>query len=298
VVGAMRFVSAESKRRFDDEDVRLAQAAADRVAEALDNAWLTEQQRHIAATLQGALLPPRLPEIEGLSVAVRYWAAGGASQVGGDFYDVFGIGDGRWAIVIGDVCGTGPNAAAVIAIARHTIRAAAKHGADHRAVLDWLNDALHAGNRDLFCTAVFSTLERIDGRAWRYTAVAGGHPLPVVVRADGTATTVGAPGTLLGVMPAIEATSTEVNLGPGDTLVLYTDGLTDVAPPHDLEPAALLQLMSQAAATDGSADDVAARLGALVESVLPIPERNDDLALVVVRAKPDEHEAAEGDENR
>jgi PAS domain S-box-containing protein len=113
IIGAIQFVSAESQRRFDDDDVALARTVAGRIAEALENTWLTDQQRAIAGTLQAALLPPQLPEIDGASVAVRYWAAGTATEVGGDFYDVFSIGDRRWGIVIGDVCGTGPNAAAV-----------------------------------------------------------------------------------------------------------------------------------------------------------------------------------------
>ena len=281
-VGAIQFVSAESGRQFDDEDVELGRTIAGRIAEALENTWLTDQQRTIAGTLQAALLPPRLPEIDGASVAVRYWAAGTATVVGGDFYDIFGIDDRRWAIVIGDVCGTGPNAAAVTAIARHTIRAAARHGADHQEVLDWVNEALHAGNRDLFCTATYSTLERVDDETWRFTFVAGGHPLPIIVSADGSATAVGRPGTLLGVFPKIKSTTSTALLGPGDTLILHTDGVTDVRPPYDLDPDHVLDLATQAAAGSTTADEVATRLGLAIHSVLPIPDRNDDVALVVV----------------
>ena len=125
VLGAMQFVSAESKRNYDESDLALAKAAAGRIADALDNMWLTDQQRHIAATLQASLLPPALPDIPGADIAVRYWPAGAAVEVGGDFYDVFPLNDTRWAVVIGDVCGTGPDGAAVTGIARHTIRAAA-----------------------------------------------------------------------------------------------------------------------------------------------------------------------------
>ena len=142
IIGAIQFISAESGRQFDDDDVALGRTVAGRIAEALENTWLTDQQRAIAGTLQAALLPPRLPDIDGASVAVRYWAAGTVTDVGGDFYDIFELGDRRWAIVIGDVCGTGPNAAAVTAIVRHTIRAAATHGAGYHEVLSWVNDAL------------------------------------------------------------------------------------------------------------------------------------------------------------
>ncbi|MDQ1426489.1 MAG: hypothetical protein QOD72_3987, partial [Acidimicrobiaceae bacterium] len=236
VVGAMQFVSAESGRRYDHEDVALAQAAAARVAEALHNAWLTEQQRTIADTLQAALLPPRLPVIDGVSVAVRYWPAGTVNDVGGDFYDVFRVDDGQWAVVIGDVCGTGADAAAVTAIARHTIRAAATHRASHHEVLDWTNDALHAGGRERFCTAIYSTLTPTAEASWLFTSIAAGHPLPVLVRADGTTITIGHPGTLLGVLPTVSATTGLVRLDIGDTLVLYTDGVTDARPPHHLHP--------------------------------------------------------------
>jgi PAS domain S-box-containing protein len=285
IIGAMQFVSAESERRYEPDDVMLANAAAGRVAEALYGTWLTEQQRNIATTLQAALLPPRLPVIPGVTVWARHWAAGAASDVGGDFYDVFQIDDRRWAVVIGDICGKGPDAAAVTVIARHTTRAAAKHGADHVEVLEWVNDALHAGNRDRFCTEIYTSLER-DDEGWVLTCVSGGHPLPVLVRADGTTTTVGQPGTLLGVLHKIDATPVSVHLQPGDTVVFYTDGVTDVAPPHDLDDDALLQLVTSAVLGSGTVADVVDRLGAAVEAVLPIPQRNDDVALVAVRVEP------------
>jgi hypothetical protein len=193
------------------------------VAEALTTTWLMEQHREIASTLQAALLPPRLPEIDGIGLAVRYWPAGAVTIVGGDFYDVFPLGGERWAIVIGDVCGSGPNAAAVTAIARHTMRAAAMHGAAGADALDWTNLALHAGNRDLFCTAVFSTVERTLG-GWRFTSTAAGHPLPLLARADGEVSTVGELGSLLGVLPELELGTASVELRPGDTLIFYTDG--------------------------------------------------------------------------
>ena len=282
IIGAIRFVSAESGRQFDDDDVALGRTVAGRIAEALENTWLTDQQRTIAGTLQAALLPPRLPDIDGASVAVRYWAAGAVTDVGGDFYDIFALGDRRWAIVIGDVCGTGPNAAAVTAIARHTTRAAATHGADHHEVLCWVNDALHSGNRDLFCTAIYSTLEHVDDETWRFTSVAGGHPLPIVVSADGSTHAVGRPGTLLGVFREISTTTGEAILHPGDTLILHTDGVTDVRPPYELDPETVTGLAAEAADGARTADDVATRLGLAIHRVLPIPERHDDVALVVV----------------
>ncbi|HTN81267.1 MAG TPA: SpoIIE family protein phosphatase, partial [Acidimicrobiales bacterium] len=281
-IGAMQFVSAESGRVYDNEDVVLAQTAASRIAEALDNVWLTGQLREIASKLQASLLPPRLPQVPGISIAARYWAAGAMSEVGGDFYDAFAIDDHRWAVVIGDVCGTGPDGAAVTAIARHTIRAAATHGHPPEVVLSWLNDALHAGNRDLFCTVAYVTLEPLDGGRWRFTSTSAGHPFPVQVRRSGDATSVGIPGMLLGAIDSVTVHPVDGVLDVGDTLVLYTDGVTDVSPPYGIEPDELEKMAADAAAGEQSAESIAARFGDAIEEVLPISEREDDVALVVV----------------
>ncbi|MCU1396539.1 MAG: regulatory protein [Ilumatobacteraceae bacterium] len=288
VIGAMQFISAESERVYDESDVALAEAAAGRVAEAVDNAWLIEQQRTIAVTLQAALLPDTLPTIPGASVAVRYWAAGEVAEVGGDFYDVFAIGERTWAIVIGDVCGTGPTAAAVTATARHTIRAAATHGASPNEVMYWVNDAIRAGGSGLFCTLLYATLEHRDDGSWLLTTVAGGHPLPILVERPGggspTATTmIGEHGTLIGILRRIAVHSITTVLSPGDTVVVHTDGVNDVRAPGALDDDALRAMVEHAADIDGPADAVAERLGTAIAEILPIPERDDDVALVVLR---------------
>jgi serine phosphatase RsbU (regulator of sigma subunit) len=283
VLGAVQFVSAESKRRYDDDDLALAEAAAGRIAEVLEASWMLGQHRTIAATLQSALLPPALPAIDGVGIEARYWAAGPASDVGGDFYDAFRVDDDTWALVIGDVCGTGAAAAAVTAIARHTIRAAATHGHGHREVIDWLDAALRAGGRDRFCTVVYATLERSGASTWHLRLVSGGHPLPVLCRADGSAEVVGTPGTLVGILSSVTVTPTDVELGPGDTLVLYTDGVTDVPPPHQLDEDDLLALVSSAASDAASAHQIADRLGSSIETHLSIRDRPDDVAVLVVR---------------
>jgi PAS domain S-box-containing protein len=290
VVGAMQFVSAESGRTYDDSDLALAEASSGRIADALETMWLTDQQRHIATTLQEALLPPALPRVPGLDVSARYWPAG-ASDVGGDFYDVFRIDDTtatrrsldrRVAVVIGDVCGTGPDAAAVTGIARHTIRAAAKHGQDEAGVLAWVDEALKYSDRGLFCSTCFATLtpEPATGR-WRLRSTSGGHPLPVVVR-DGHAERVGSPGTILGILDEIHSTTAEVTLQPSDTVVFYTDGLTDVRPPYGLtadQVGEMIAVASRAESAEGVAESIREQLG----EVLPMSQRNDDIAMVVLR---------------
>ena len=285
VIGAMQFVSAESEREYGEEDVALAQAAAGRIAAALENLWLTDQHRNISATLQRSLLPPEVPEIPGVEVAVRYWPAGGVSEVGGDFYDVFPLDPSAWAVVIGDVCGTGPDAAAVTGIARHTLRAASRHGHDHSTVLEWINEAVGRSGRHLFCTACYATLRHSGDGRFRFACGAAGHPLPIVVRANGRATTLGRPGTLLGVFDAIDVDTAETELEPGDVVILYTDGITDLPEPHGMSDDQTLAFMREAArgaSAEEIADDVRLRLA----SRLPIEQRADDIALVVLRCSP------------
>jgi serine phosphatase RsbU (regulator of sigma subunit) len=281
VVGAMQFVSAESGRQYDDDDVVLARVASARIADALENAWLTDEHRQISVSLQKSFLPPAVAPIPELDVAVRYWPAGAANEVGGDFYDVFELADNRWALVIGDVCGSGANAAAVTGIVRHTIRAAARHGQDHAAVLNWINEAVLYSGRDLFCTACYATIERVPS-GHRLVSISGGHPLPIIVRASGEATVLGEPGTLLGVFDEIAATVAETTLEAGDVVVFYTDGVTDMPPPHGLAVDELIPIVSDAARTAG-ADETADSIDRALGSRLPESSRRDDIALIVVR---------------
>ena len=281
VRGAMQFVSAESGRTYDQDDVALAEVAAGRIADALDNMWLTEQHQHIAATLQQALLPPRLPRIAGIDVAVRYWPAGIAVQAGGDFYDVFRTSPTAWSVLIGDVCGTGPDAAALTGIARHTVRAAARHDQDHLGVVEWLNEAMWLSDRDRFCTAVYATVEARLG-VWHFAACTAGHPRPVLARSDGCAAVVGPPGSLLGVFEDIEVQVSEVPLAVGDVVVLYTDGITDLPPPHGQTEADVVDLVAQVATT-GTAEEIAEAIHRSVTDRLPLAQRADDVALVVLR---------------
>ena len=281
VIGALQLVVDASGRTYGPSDLALARAAAGRVAAALEDLWFSEQHRQISRALQEALLPPDLPTIPGVEVTARYWPAGAASEVGGDFYDVFRLSERRWALVIGDVCGTGPDAAAVTAIVRHTLRAAARHGQAHHDVLDWVNEAVRHSGRDRFCTAAYLTIDAGDD-GLHLRSVAGGHPLPIVVRADGTTENLGRPGTLLGVYPAITTHEAATVLGPGDVLVLHTDGVTDLPEPHGIDDDELLVLVA-GAATAPSAHAVAESIRDAIDDRLPISHRNDDIAVVVLR---------------
>lgn len=282
VIGAMQFVSAESRRVYDHHDVALAEAAAGRVAAALEVARAADHHRSIATTLQAALLPPVLPSIDGIDLTARYWAAGSGTEVGGDFYDVFPIDDGRWAVLIGDVCGKGPAAAAVTAIARHTVRAAATHGADHSTVVEWLNDAIIGGGRERYCTVAYATLERssASGR-WQLTLVCGGHPQPRRIR-DGVVDRVGEHGTLVGIFADVEVRPVTIELDPGDVVVFSTDGITDVPAPHGLSEEEFDRLLAESIGPGGAASHLADRLGDAIADRLAIRERVDDVALLVL----------------
>ncbi len=280
-IGVLQFVNTERARTYTSDDLELARAIAARVASTLANRRLAEAQRSIATTLQAALLPEVLPDIDGLGVAVRYWAAGEGIDVGGDFYDVFEVED-RWAVVIGDVCGTGPAAAALAGLARHTIRSTVWNGADHETVLRLLNTAIRRSDSDRFCTALFCDIAR-SGDGFVFTVAAGGHPLPIVARADASHETVGAPGTLLGLFDATHSTTVSIQLHRGDTVMLYTDGITDVRPPYGLAPEEIEAMLARAAASATSADDVVSAVGRELEALLAFSERNDDIALLVLR---------------
>ncbi len=281
VVGALQFVNTDASRVYRAEDLALAEAVASRIASTLENRRLAAHQRSIATTLQASLLPASLPTIDGVEIAVRYWAAGEGTEVGGDFYDAFEVGD-HWAVVIGDVCGTGPEAAALTGLVRHTIRAAAWSGASAEEVLLQLNRAVLRSDRTTFCTALFCELHRIDD-GFRISVTAGGHPLPIIRRHDGRGTTVGKPGSLIGAFETAKVTTCIAELRAGDAMLLYTDGITDLPAPHGLDCDEMVAIVARAGQRARSADDVASNLGDVISAKLPLTERNDDIALLVLK---------------
>jgi integral membrane sensor domain MASE1 len=250
-------------------------------------AVITERRRaeetveQIAGALQESLLPSRLPEVPGIDLAAHFRPVGAGYQVGGDFYDVFEARDGGWVVVVGDVCGKGPRAAAVTGLARYTLRAAAVYEQRPSRALGVLNDALRREHsaREL-CTAVYARLDR-DGRGFRLTCSAGGHPLPLLLRRDGTVEQVGTHGLVLGAREDPPLADTTVEIHAEDCLLLYTDGLTDAyAPAHTLETADVESLLGSCAGL--SAGEIAERVSRAVLD-LGRSEPRDDIALVVLR---------------
>jgi serine phosphatase RsbU (regulator of sigma subunit) len=223
-----------------------------------------------------------MPEVEGLTVAARYLAAGEGIEVGGDFYDLFAARDGSWIAAVGDVCGKGPTAASLTGVARHTIRAGAMMDATPSSILSLVNDAILRESRDeRFCTVIVAHLARTaDGFDVRLSS--GGHPPAIVLRADGTLETIDEPGTLLGLFEDPHLTEARLALAPGDAMILYTDGVTDEQ--LDGEEFGEGRLFDVVRSCVGlGAEEIAERLVAEVVAFTPGPPR-DDIAVVVLRA--------------
>jgi PAS domain S-box-containing protein len=280
-VGALSFATGPSGRRFDEHDLELAEELARRCATAIDNARLYRERAYIARTLQQSLLPIELPDIPGIEAAARFRPTGEGSEVGGDFYDIFKSGGRGWTVVIGDVCGKGPDAAAVTALARYTLRAAAMSQRVPSRSLSVLNEALLRQRDDRrFCTVAYAYLEVLDGGA-RVGLATGGHPLPLLLRSDGSVEPIGAPGTLLGVVPDPQLEDRAISLSPGDAIVFYTDGVVDGRICEDmLDEARLAALVSSCAGR--GADAIAA---AVEEAALRSHNGGprDDIAVLVLR---------------
>ncbi|HYP24064.1 MAG TPA: SpoIIE family protein phosphatase [Actinomycetota bacterium] len=281
VLGALVLLSTTNV--YTQDDLHLAEELARRAAIAIDNARLFQERTHVARTLQKSLLPPTLPEIPGIDLAARYEPAGEANEVGGDFFDAFRWGRRRWAIVIGDVSGKGADAAAVTGLARHTLRAAALAQRSPSAILGVLNEALLAdGPKEKFSTVVFATLENTDDGVC-LTAASGGHPPPLVLRRDGKLEELAVPGTLIGVFKDVELTDQFTYLEPGDMVVFYTDGVTDIPGLEDESQPLLVETFLRAAASSDPrvvADEI---VKAAVEVQNGAP--SDDIALIVLRVK-------------
>ncbi|MGX1887655.1 PP2C family protein-serine/threonine phosphatase [Streptomyces sp. NPDC055287] len=222
-LSALHRLREEQEWRKEQEEAR---ERAERDAEAL---------AAFASTLQRTLLPPSLPAVPGLELACHY-QTDSPRDVGGDFYDVFPLGGGKWAFFLGDVCGKGAEAAAVTSLARYTLREAAQHHNDNDPtdVLDALNSALlldvSIGSR--YCTCVFGTLTPASDGGYTVVVAMGGHP-PIFHLQPGSDHALQVQGVrprggmLVGALEGAQFASHTLHLAPGHGLLLYTDGLTE-----------------------------------------------------------------------
>lgn len=227
-LGVMTLVSSDPGRLYDEEDLSFAESLAYRCALAVDNARLYRERGHIARTLQKSLLPT-IPKIENVEVGVVYLSAGEQSLIGGDFYDLIQTDSGKLMAVVGDVCGKGPAAAAVTALARYTIQAIVMEKDSPANALNSLNRAMLRQTEDVkFCTVACGRLEEVgeDG-AFDFVVARGGHPAPVLIRSSGEVEKINPQGRVIGVFDDPGLKEETVRMNPGDSVVLYTDGIIE-----------------------------------------------------------------------
>lgn len=273
VLGALSYVSSTS-RRFDDRDLELASDLGRQIGIMLANAQLHAEQAEIARTLQAGLIPQSLPKLEGWQISSAYRAAGRANEVGGDFYDVVRY-PGGWAAIIGDVIGKGAEAASLTALARHTADAIIESTGDVAHALRVLNRRLRERGDDFRSLCTLAVLAVPDtGSPMVYSA---GHPLPLLSR-QGSVIEVGEASPMLGFVDDLEVACTRVEIGPGDQIVLYTDGVLDAVGFEGRFGERGLADAVQAAETQNR-DTAAEVIMAAIEGFLS-GEQSDDIAIL------------------
>ncbi|MBI2692023.1 MAG: SpoIIE family protein phosphatase [Solirubrobacterales bacterium] len=277
-IGSIMMAISRAGARYSQFDLETAIELGRRAGIALDNARLHTERMRMLSSLQKSLIPAELPQLDGMALYATFRPAERDAEVGGDFYDAFTFADGSSALVIGDVCGKGPEAAALTALARYTIRAAAMDETDPQAILTRLNDALLEQVTDgRFVTVSLTRLSHgYDGL--KMETVSAGHPLPLVA-GSAPPRAVGEPGTLLGVVPDPDLPKSLDVLLPAESLVLYTDGLSAGQTTDDtLYALELLGGISLNGADDGAQ---LINLAAIARQSEP---NRDDVAILVARA--------------
>jgi PAS domain S-box-containing protein len=286
ILGVVALGFAESGRRFGSDDLVVATALAARAGLHIDNARLYTERSAIADTLQQSLAPAELPAIPGLEVAAHYRAAGDQNDVGGDFYDVFPSEPGVWTAIIGDVSGKGAEAAALTALTRHTLYAAALRDSSPVRNLAFLDEAMRrrANGTGSFSTVIYARV-RPSGDSTVLTIASGGHPPALILRADGRVDRIEMSGTLVGAIDQARFEERDVRMGPGELLFLYTDGAIELRRrdlsfgERELERALAGQAGMSAAQV---VDAVAGRIDELQDG-----SPRDDIALLALRMVPD-----------
>ncbi|WP_143162711.1 PP2C family protein-serine/threonine phosphatase, partial [Couchioplanes caeruleus] len=286
--GALILARHGARAAFSPEDEMLARIFAARAGAAISAAALYRDQVDTTAILQADLLPPELPRPDGVELIGSYQAARDSLRIGGDFYDVFEPAEpgGETVVVLGDVCGKGPEAAVLTGKIRQTLRALSLVEDDPAAMLKVLNQALLGSNRQhRFVTLVVGAIGRGDHGRVRLSLATGGHPVPLVLRADGTVEAAPVRGTLIGVVPQITVRPGTVDLSPGEMCLLYSDGLTEArGGATGQEQYGEARLRDALASCHGMPGDAAVeRIRQLVSDWVHGGVR-DDIAMLAVRA--------------
>ncbi|HET6781862.1 MAG TPA: SpoIIE family protein phosphatase [bacterium] len=274
-LGAITFVNSESGRRFSHADLELAEDLARRAGMAIENARLFARQRGIAETLQRSLLRKDLPEMPGVTAAARYLPAKTEVEVGGDWYDLFALPDSRIAMVMGDVAGSGLEAASVMGQLQHALRAYAQEGHAPASVMERLNMLLELKDMATLVFLIF------DPATWTVTYANAGHLPPMTIAPDGRVSMLEGGSPPLGGSPLTMYRESSTTLTPGSTILLYTDGLIEVRG-ESIDVG--LDRMSNLLAESGTGD-----LEALLERILAVMVGGegaaDDVALLALRAE-------------
>jgi PAS domain S-box-containing protein len=278
-LGAMTLVSAESGRVLDRFDLELAEQVAARAAVAIENSRLYSERTLVAHTLQQSLLPADLPEIPGYELASIYTPALESSAVGGDFYDVWEVGD-SWMMVIGDVTGKGIEAAALTALVRHSLRAVSEFETGPALLLAHVDRALKKRPTLSICTALCLRLRHNTA-----TLALGGHPRPFYVTAPGV-TAVGRSGPLLGGFADARWDDLTFEIAPDSTLVTYTDGVTDALGKDGSRYGYARLRAKLARGSDRSAAGVVGDLSRALREFQTVGHADDTAALVLHRSRP------------
>jgi sigma-B regulation protein RsbU (phosphoserine phosphatase) len=274
-------VGRHHRHRHDPDEMGVLEDVARRAALAIENARIHDERRRVAQTLQQSLLPPVLPVVDGIGFAAEYVPTGDAAEVGGDFYDVVPLPDGRWLVVVGDVSGKGVQAAAVTGLVRDVIRVLVGDGKPLPEMLARLNETLVERGGGRYCTLALAAVRQAADGQLDLSLHLAGHDRPLLLRADGRASFVGTGGTALGLLDTIASPSADVPLGPGDALVFYTDGVTERRRGRELFGTE--RLRDAAAPLAGySADVVAARLRSTAIG-FSVEAPRDDIAILVLR---------------
>ncbi len=267
-------------RRFDDDTIEEAERVGALAAVALDSARLYEERGQLAVALQRTLRPPKLPALNGLSVAARYRPAVEHLEVGGDFYDAVGTGN-EVMLTLGDVCGKGIDSAALTLQARQTIRTAAHFDRDPGRVLEALNSVLCEQAAGRFVTALCARVRGgPDGQGAQAYIAAAGHPGPIIVRANAAVEQVEVSGVAAGVKPGVAYRPAMMRLQRGDTMLMFTDGVEEAR--RDERLYGVHRLMEMLPAYAGAGGDVICE--AVERDVLEYldGDPHDDMALLAV----------------
>ncbi|AIR96160.1 SpoIIE family protein phosphatase [Streptomyces glaucescens] len=279
VLGALTLGRADQPDRFTAADIALLEDIARRASLALENARLYQRQRQVAETMQRHLLP-RLPRSPGRSMTVRYLPASDASHVGGDWYDAFDLTDGATALAVGDVVGHDLEAAAGMAQLRNMLRAyAVSQQKPPSKIVEWLDQAILDITEVSMATLVFARMSEDTTGRWELSWTNAGHPPPLLVTREGVARYLtDGHGILLGVTPERVRPDATVELPPGATLILYTDGLIE-SPGRNLDEGLDRLRRHAAALARRPLEDFT---DALLARARP-PDNDDDVALLAVR---------------